>query len=86
MALSVIGDKQTGTAVKTVVCLNTIPQVTTAELASKTNPINLTNSSGKKAGSVVLNSTTNILMVATGSLDVSTWIHSGATAPVITPV
>lgn len=85
MALAVIGDKQTGTAVATVVCLNTIPLVTGAKLAAKADPINLTLSSGKKQGSVVINSTTNEMMVATGSTDVSTWVNAGAVAAIITP-
>lgn len=85
MALAVIGDKQTGTAVATVVCLNTIPQVTGAQLADKTHSINLTNSSGKKKGSCVINSTTNELHLATGSTDVSTWVNQGAVAAIITP-
>lgn len=87
MALSVVGDAAAGsrTAVKTIVVDNKVAKVTGAQLAAKANAINITGLSGKKAGSIVLNTTTNELHVATGSLDVSTWVNQGAVAAIITP-
>lgn len=50
---------------------------TTAALAALANPINTTD---KFAGKQVFNTTTNVLVVATGATAASTWVAAGAVA------
>lgn len=50
---------------------------TTAQLAALADPINTT---GKFTGKLVLNTTTNVIVAATGSTAASTWVAAGAVA------
>lgn len=60
-----------------------LPQITTIELESSSNPINTEN---KVAGKLVFNVTNNIVYVALGSLSYSQWQAVGSqTASTVTP-
>lgn len=85
MALAIAGDKQTGTATAGPILYNDIPVVSGANLANKAHAVNITLISGKKQGSLVINGTTNELMVAAGSTDVATWGTTAQNTAVITP-
>ena len=85
MTLAIAGDTQAGTATNGPIVFNDVVHVTGANLADKAHPVNITLISGKKKGSIVLNSTTGELMVAQGSTDVSLWNNAGPVAAVITP-
>jgi hypothetical protein len=58
------------------------PTSTTAALAAVGNAINTT---GKYAGKQVFNTTTNILVVATGASAGATWVNAGTGAVAHTP-
>jgi hypothetical protein len=70
-----------GDLAETIAEVVTLTSATTAELSDAADAINVTN---KYAGRLVLDSTTNILQVATGPLATDTWQPvTGATA--VTP-
>jgi hypothetical protein len=59
--------------------------VTTATTGNLTNKANAINTTGKYVGKLVLNTTTNILVVASGTTDVSPWMNVGTGVAAHTP-